>query len=59
MMVRIKTQDGDIHVFKGTDAKEVLQHYKLDIDTHTFWVKTIAAEYIYPLESILLIKIIK
>ena len=40
MNVRIKTTDGEIHVFKATDAIEPLRHYTFDRELHTFRLQT-------------------
>ena len=59
MQIKIKTKDEEIHIFRSTDAFETLQNYKLDIDVHVFMVKTITAEYIFPLENVFWLKIVE
>ena len=62
MNVRIKTTDGEIHVFKATDAIEPLRHYTFDRELHTFRLQTSdksEIEYGFPLENVVWIKMNK
>jgi hypothetical protein len=56
MIVRIKTRDDEIHVFKSTDALECLEHRKFDPELHALRLKTSDAEYCFPLENVLWVK---
>ena len=58
MIVQIKTKDGETHVFKSTDALECLVHYKFDPDLHALRLQVTDAEYCFPLENVLWIKMI-
>ena len=59
MKVRVKTVDGEIHIFSDTDAIETLQLYRLDKEAHMFWIKTIGAKHIFPLENVVWIKMVE
>ena len=59
MKVRIKTVDSEIHVFSDTDAIEPLQRKQYDPEIHVFRIKTGTAEYGFPLENIIWVKIIE
>ena len=59
MKVRVKTRDGEVHVFSDTDKIEPLQQYHYDSNLHIFRMKTGPAEYGFPLENILWVKMIE
>ena len=58
MIVRIKTKDNETHAFKSTDALECLEHRKFDSELHALRLKTSDAEYCFPLENVLWVKMI-
>ncbi len=59
MKTRIKTVDGEIHVFSSADAIEPLQRQQYDPEIHIFRLKTGVVEYGFPLKNIIWVKMTK
>lgn len=57
MYIEIKTKDKELHTFSSSaDETEPLHQYKMDKEAHVFWIRTVKAEYIFPLENTLWIR---